>query len=85
MSEQTILTVMVALIPTVLTFINEWRKINTASQVSVYDKQKDWIEKLEGELEERDRKIEALEEVVRKLEERIKELEEQNEHIELRG
>ena len=85
MSEQTILTVMVALIPTVLTFINEWRKINTTSQVSVYDKQKDWIEKLENELEERDRKIEALEEVVRKLEARIKELEEQNEHIELRG
>lgn len=85
MSEQTILTVMVALIPTVLTFINEWRKIKTTSQVSVYDKQKDWIEKLEKELEERDKKIDELEETLRRLEARIKELEEQNEHIELRG
>lgn len=79
MSEQTILTIMVALIPTVLTFINEWRKVNGANQVAVYDKQKDWIEKLENELEERDKKIEELEETLRKLEQRIKELEEQNE------
>ena len=79
MSEQTILAVMVALIPTVLTFINEWRKVNGANQVAVYDKQKDWIEKLENELEERDRRIEELEDVVRKLEARIKELEAQNE------
>lgn len=79
MSEQTILTIAAAIIPAVLVYINEHRKIDGTNQLSVYDKQKDWIEKLEGELEERDRKIEELEETLRKLEQRIKELEEQNE------
>lgn len=79
MSEQTILTIAVSLIPAVLVYINEHRKIDSSSQLSVYDKQKDWIEKLENELEERDRKIEELEKILRKLEERIKELEELNE------
>ena len=82
MSEQTLITIAVSLIPAVLVYINEHRQIDSSSQLSVYDKQKDWIEKLEGELEERDRKIEELEETLRKLEERIKELEAQNEHIE---
>ena len=80
MSEETIRTILVACIPAFFVFLNERRKINSSSQVSVYDKQKDWIEKLEGELEERDRRIEELEDVVRKLEQRIKELEEQNEN-----
>ena len=79
MSEQTLITIAVSLIPAVLVYINEHRKIDTTSQVSVYDKQKDWIEKLENELDERDRKIEELEETLRKLEQRIKELEAQNE------
>lgn len=79
MSEQTILTIAVSLIPAILVYLNEHRKIDGTNQVSVYDKQKDWIEKLERELEERDRKIEELEETLRKLEERIKELEAQNE------
>ena len=76
MSEQTIITIVVSIIPAVLVYLNEHRKIDSSSQLSVYDKQKDWIEKLENELEERDRKIEELEETLRKLEERIKELEE---------
>lgn len=84
MSEQTIITIAVSLIPAVLVYINEHRKIDGTNQLSVYDKQKDWIEKLEGELEERDRKIDELEKTLRKLEARIKELEAQNEHIELR-
>ena len=79
MSEETIRTILVACIPAFLVFLNERRTINSSSQVSVYDKQKDWIEKLENELEERDRKIEELEETLQKLEARIKELEAQNE------
>ena len=79
MSEETIRTILVACIPAFFVYLNERRKINTTSQLSVYDKQKDWIEKLENELEERDRKIEALEDVVRKLEARIKELKVHNE------
>ena len=79
MSEETIRTILVACIPALFVYLNERRKIDSTSKMSVYDKQKDWIEKLEGELEERDRKIEELEETLRKLEERIKELEVQNE------
>ena len=79
MSEETIRTILVACIPALFVYLNERRKINSSSQLSVYDKQKDWIEKLENELEERDRKIEELEETLRKLEARIKELEAQNE------
>ena len=79
MSEETIRTILVACIPALFVYLNERRKINGTNQLSVYDKQKDWIEKLENELEERDRKIEELEETLRKLEARIKELEEQNE------
>ena len=79
MSEETIRTILVACIPAYFVYLNERRKIDGSNNGSIYDKQRDWIEKLEGELEERDRKIEALEEVVRKLEARIKELEDQNE------
>ena len=79
MSEETIRTILVACIPAYFVYVNERRKIHGTNQLSVYDKQKDWIEKLENELEERDRKIEELEETLRKLEARIKELEEQNE------
>ena len=79
MSEETIRTILVACIPALFVYLNERRKINSSSQLSFYDKQKDWIEKLENELEERDRKIEELEETLQKLEARIKELEVQNE------
>ena len=82
MSEQSIVAIIVAAIPALLVYLNEHRKINGANQVSIYDKQRDWILKLEGELDERDKKIYELEETLRKLEARIKELEEKNEIIE---
>lgn len=76
MSEQSITTIIISLIPAFLIYINENRKINKESNVNVYDKQKDWIEKLEEELEERELEINELKEIVKKLEFRIKELEE---------
>lgn len=82
MSEQSVVTIIVASIPAILVYLNEYRKINSTNQVSIYDKQRDWIIKLEGELDERDKKIDELEETLRKLEARIKELEEKNEIIE---
>lgn len=75
MSEETIVTVIISIIPAVLVYLNEHRKLDTENSDTVYDKQKDWIEKLESELKERDDTIAELKRVVNDLEKRIKELE----------
>ena len=75
MSEETIVTICISIIPAVLVYLNEHRKIDSESSDTVYDKQKDWIEKLESELKERDVTIAELKRVVNDLEKRIKELE----------
>ncbi|MGX7077370.1 hypothetical protein [Globicatella sanguinis] len=75
MSEETIVTVFISIIPAVLVYLNEHRKLDTENSDTVYDKQKDWITKLESELKERDETIAELKRVVNDLEKRIKELE----------
>lgn len=75
MSEQSITAIIISIIPALLVYFNENRKINKDSSLTVYDKQKDWIEKLENELEEREVEINELKTMIGLLEKRIKELE----------
>lgn len=70
MSEQSITAIIVSLIPALLVYFNENRKINRDGESTFYDKQKDWIEKLEEELEEKENKISELELRIKELEEK---------------
>ena len=76
MSEQSVITILVSIVPAVLLYMNERKKVSTQGATTVFDKQQLWIEKLEKELEERDEEIAQLKLIVEELEKRIKELEE---------
>lgn len=78
MSEQAIITIIISIVPTFIMFLNERKKVNTEGASTVFDKQQLWIEKLEGELEEREIEILELKDVIKGLETRIRDLEKYN-------
>lgn len=78
MSEQAIITIIISIVPTFIMFLNERKKVNTEGASTVFDKQQVWIEKLEGELEEREIEILELKDIIKGLEARIRDLEKYN-------
>lgn len=79
MTEETLKTILISLGPALLIFIGERAKLKAEKDKSsedskflAYDKQKDWIEKIEGELEERDAKVKEQDARIKELEAELK-------------